>query len=107
MRKHKNATNGGSDAQKAISPTLSSCVGEAGDTGDVVYDLIDEVASLEEALSQMGASSKMPFQFMWCGRLPLEQSLSPEHWQSDPAHEDLTHYCIQVRESLGMHGLVH
>ena len=36
-------------------------MGEAGDTGDVVHDLRDEVASLEDALSQMGTSSKMPY----------------------------------------------
>ena len=57
MGKHKNVTLGGSDAQKGISPTLSSHVGEAGNTGDVVFDLRDEMASLKEALSQMGASS--------------------------------------------------
>ena len=72
MGKHVKATKGGSDAQKGISPTLSSDAGEAGDTGDIVCDLRDEVASLEEALSQMGASSKMPFHFMQCGRLPSE-----------------------------------
>ena len=32
--------------------------------GDVVCDLRDEVALLEGALSQMGASSKMPFHFV-------------------------------------------
>ena len=39
-------------------------MGKAGDTGDVVYDLRDEVASLEDALSQIGASSKTPFHFV-------------------------------------------
>ena len=58
MGKCKNATKGGSDTQKGISPTLSSCVGEA---GDVVWDLRDEVALLEEVLSQMGALPKCPF----------------------------------------------
>ena len=33
---------------------------EAGDTGDVVGNLRDEVASLEDAQSQMGTSSKCP-----------------------------------------------
>ena len=65
----KNTTKGGSDAQKDISPTLSSHVGE---TGDVVHDLTDEVASLEDALLQMGASSKMPFCFVQHGRSPSE-----------------------------------
>ena len=50
--------------KKGIFPTLLSHAGKAGNTGDVVCDLGDEVASLEEALSQMGASSKMPFCFM-------------------------------------------
>ena len=101
MRKHKNATKRGSDAQKDISPTPSSCVGEADDTGDVVYDLRDEVSSLEDALLQMGASSKMPFHFAWCSRSPSEWSLSLEHQQSNPAHEDQMCYCINVRVTLG------
>ena len=71
MGKQRNATKGGSDAQKDISLTLSSHVGEAGDTGDVVSDLRDEVASLEESLSQMGASSKMPFHFAPCSRYAI------------------------------------
>ena len=45
MGKHKNATKGRSDAQKDIFSTPSSCMGEAGDTGDVVHDLRDDVAS--------------------------------------------------------------
>ena len=64
MRKHKNATKGGSDAQKGISLTLSSLAGEAGDTGDVVCDLRDKVPSLEDALLQMGTSSTMLFHFV-------------------------------------------
>ena len=64
MGNHRNATKGGSDAKKDIFPTPSSHTGEAGDTGDVVHDLMDEVALLEEALSHMGTSSKMPFHFM-------------------------------------------
>ena len=61
MGKYKNVTKGGSDAQKGISPTPSSHAGETGNTGDVDHDLSDEVASLEEALSQMGTSSKCHF----------------------------------------------
>ena len=64
MGKCKNATKWGADTQMGISSSLSSCVGEAGDTGDVVHDLRDEVALLEDTLSQMGASSKMPSCFM-------------------------------------------
>ena len=78
MGKCRNATKGESDTQKGISPTPSSHAGEAGDTGDVVHDLRDEVASLEEALSQMGTSSKMPFCFVQHGRLPSEWSSLPE-----------------------------
>ena len=104
MGKHKNATKGGSDAQKVISPTLSSHVSEAGDTDDVVCDLRDKVASLEEALSQIGASSKMPFHFVWHDGSPSKWSLSPEHWQSNPAHEDEMHDCIQVIVTLGEGG---
>ena len=100
MGKHKNATKGGSDAQKGISPSMSSCAGEADNTGDVVHVLRDEVASLEDTLSQMGTSSKMPFHFVWCSRLPSKWFLSPEHQQSNPAHEDLMLYCVQVRVTL-------
>ena len=49
----------------------------------------------------MGTSSKMPFHFDQCGRLPFKHSLSPEHWQSNPAHEDWTCYCIQVTDFRG------
>ena len=101
MGKCRNTTKGGADAPKGTSLTLSSNAGEAGDTGDVVYNLRDEVASLEEALSQMGSSSKTPFCFMWCSRLLSELSLSLEHWHSNPAYEDQMHYCVHVRVTLG------
>ena len=52
MGKHNNAAKGGPDT-KGISPIPSSHVGEAGDTGDVVCDLRDWMASLEDALSQI------------------------------------------------------
>ena len=57
MGKWKNTTKGGSDAWKDISSTSSSHAGEADNKGDVVHYLRYEVASLEEALSQMGTSS--------------------------------------------------
>ena len=101
MGKHRNATKGGSGAQKDISPTLSSCVGEAGGTGDVVHDLRDEMESLEGALSQMGTFSKMPFCFVQCVRSPSGRLISPEHQPSNPANEDQTCYCVQVRVTLG------
>ena len=63
MGKCRNATKGGADAQKGVSPTPLSHACEAGDTGDAVHNLRDEVVSLEDALLQMGASSKMPFHF--------------------------------------------
>ena len=49
----------------------------------------------------------MPFHFAWCGRLPSEWSLLPEHQQSNPVPEDWTHYCIQVRMTLGEGGSDH
>ena len=61
MGECKNTTKEKSHTQKGISPTPLSHVGEAGNTGDVVCDLRDVVASLEEALSQMDTSSKIPF----------------------------------------------
>ena len=104
MRKWRDATKEGADAQKGVSPTLSSHAGEADNKGDVVWNLRDERALLEDALSQMGTSSKMPFHFMWHSRSPSEWSLSPKHWQSNPAHEDLMCYCIQVRVTIGEGG---
>ena len=62
MGKCKNATRGGADTQKGTSSTPSSQRGEAGDTGDAVYDLRDDVAPLEEGLPQ--TASKMPFRFI-------------------------------------------
>ena len=64
MRKLKDCYQRGIICSKGHLPTLLSHVGEAGDTGDVVRDLRDEVASLEDTLSQMGTSSKMPFHFV-------------------------------------------
>ena len=64
MGKCRNATKGEQMLKRASPPLLSHHVGEAGDTGDVVCDLRNKVASLEDALSQMGASCKMPFHFM-------------------------------------------
>ena len=104
MGKHKNATKGWPDAQKGISPTLLSHVGEAGDTGDVVDYLRDEVASLEDTLLQMGISSKMTYHLVQHSRSPSKWSLSHEHWQSNPAHEDGFHYCVQVRVTLEEEG---
>ena len=73
MGKHKNATKGGSDTQRGISPILSFHAGEAGDMGDVGHNLRDEVALLEDILSEMGASSKMPFCFVWCSKSPCQK----------------------------------
>ena len=65
---------------KVASPPLhQSHGGEACDTGEMVHDLRDEVTSLEEALSQMGASFKMHFHFAQSSRLPSEQSSLPGH----------------------------
>ena len=43
----------------------------------------------------------MPFHFTQYGRSPLEWSLLPEHQQTDPACEDWTCYCIQLRVTIG------
>ena len=63
MKKHKSALQGGAGAQKGASSTPLSNRGEASETGYAVHDLRDEVDSLEERMSQMGASSKTPFRF--------------------------------------------
>ena len=72
MGKHRIAIEGGTSAQKGASPTLSSHGGKAGDTGNTVQDLMEEVSSLEEVLLQMGASSKTPFRIIQSSRLPSE-----------------------------------
>ena len=79
MGKHKNATKGGAGTQKGASSTPLSHGAEVGDTGDTVQVLMEEVASLEEVLLQMGASSKIPFRFTQSNGLLSEQSLPPEH----------------------------
>ena len=70
MGKHRNTTKGGRDVQKGTSLTMPSDGGKPGDTFDMVQDMMEEVASLEEVLSQMGASSKMPFKFTQSSRSP-------------------------------------
>ena len=59
MEKCKNAA-GGSRCLKECLPTPSSHRGEAGDTGETVQDLRDDVDSWEEGMSQIGASPKTP-----------------------------------------------
>ena len=63
MGKCKNSTRGASDAQKGASPTPSSHRGEAGNKDNAVHNLRDDMASLEEDLSQIGILSKLPFRF--------------------------------------------
>ena len=58
MGKQKNTAEGGGKAPSSHYPTPLFHMGEAGDLYDAVQDLRDEVASLQEALSQMGASSQ-------------------------------------------------
>ena len=70
MGKHKNAAIGRASAQKGTSSTPSSHGVEAGDRGEAVHDLRDDVASLEEGLSHMGDPSKSPFRFMQSSQLP-------------------------------------
>ena len=97
MGKHKKAAKGGGKAPSSHSPTLLSHVVEVGDPYDSIQDLRDKVASLEEALSQMGAFSQMSFWFTHCGRSLSEQSLLLEH-QADPSgNKDQTHYFVHVR----------
>ena len=96
MGKQKNAAKGGGEAPSSHSPTLSSHLGEAGDPYDAVQDLGDEVASLEETLSQMGTSS---IYTMWWIAIRMVLIIGVP---ADPsANEDWIHYCIHVRVTLG------
>ena len=72
MGKCKKAAKGGADILKGAFPTPSSHGGEADDTGDAVHDLRDDVALLEEELSEMDAPSKTPFRFMQSSSSPSE-----------------------------------
>ena len=96
MGKQNNAAKAGK-APSSHSSTPSSLVGEARDPCNTVQDLRDEVASLQEALSQIGTSSQMPFQFTQYSGLPLEQSVLLEHWADPSANKDWMHYCIHIR----------
>ena len=104
MGKHKNTTRGDADAQMGVSPTPSYQRGEAGDTDNAVYGLRDDVASLEEGLSQKDTLSKMPFKFLQPSQLPSEWSIIPEHQQDHLAYEDWICYCIHIRVILGEGG---
>ena len=101
MGKCKNAIRGREDAQKGNSPTHLSHRGEAGDMGNAVHNLRDDMASLEEGLLQMGAPSKMPFRFLQSSQSPWEWSVMPEYQQDHPTQKDLMHYCIHIRVTLG------
>ena len=68
--KCKNTTQGGADAKKSTSPTPLSHRGVAGDMANGIHNLKDDVDSLEERMSQMGTSFKMPFRFMQSSRSP-------------------------------------
>ena len=72
MANHRNATKVSGDMQKDTSPTQSFHGGEPCDTPQ---DLMEETASTEEVLSQVGASLKMPFRFTQSSRLPSKCSL--------------------------------
>ena len=94
MRKCENATWGGADALKSASPTPSS------HSGNTVQDLRDDVDSLKEGMSWMGASPKTPFRFMQSLQLPSKWSLMPEHWQDHLVPDDEMCYCIPTLQWL-------
>ena len=59
------------DAQKS-APTPSSHRDEATDTGKAVQDLRNDVDLLEEGMSQVGTSPKIPFRFTQSSQSPSE-----------------------------------
>ena len=88
----------GRGMQKDTSHTPSS---HGGEPSDAVLDLIEELL-MEEVLSQMGASSKMPFRFTQLSRLPSVHSLSLEcQWACSTTPNNWMHYCIHIRVTLG------
>ena len=99
MGKCRNATKVGGDAQKDTSPSLSS---HAGRPCDIAQDLMEEVALIEEVLSQMVTSPKMPFRFTQSSRSPSVCSLSLEcQWACLTNPNSWMHSCIHVRVTLG------
>ena len=61
MGKHKNAAKGETGTQKGAFPSLSSHGGDAGDTGNTIQDLMEEVASLEKYYHRWALLPKCPF----------------------------------------------
>ena len=71
-----------------------------GEEGDMVQDLIEAIASMEEVLPP-----KMPFRFGRTSQLPSVRSVSSEHqWDHSITPEDRRCCCIQVRVMLGDRG---
>ena len=60
--------------KRAPPPTPLSHRGEACDTGKAVQHLRYDVDLVEEGMSEIGTSPKMPFRFMQSSQLPSEQS---------------------------------
>ena len=57
---------------------------------------------MEEILSQMGSSLKMPFRYTQLSRSPSTHSLSIKHqWTHSVTPDDQMHYCVHVRVTLG------
>ena len=102
MGKHKTANRGGTNLQKGASPFPSS---QNGEEGDMVWDPIEEIASVEEVLLHLDTSPKMPFRFRRTSQLSSERSASSEH-QHDLSltPKDRRCYCIWVRVMLGDRG---
>ena len=93
MGKHRNATKVDGSMPKDASPTPSSHGGELCDAAQIL---------MEEAASQTGASSKIPFGFKWWRRSPSNHSLLLEHWWAhSTTPDDWMHYCVHIRVTLG------
>ena len=107
MGKCKNATKRDTGAQKGTYLMPASHGGNAGYTGNTAQDLMEEVASLEEVLLQMGTSTKMPFRFTQSSRLPSKWSLPPECWWGHSiTPEDQMCYYIHIRWLFRMGGVI-
>ena len=92
MGRCKNVTKTGREVQGYTSPTPSFQGGKAEDTAP---DLIEEV------LTQIGMSPKVPFRFTQSNRLPSTHSLSPEGGQAcSMTPDNKMCYCIPIRLTL-------
>ena len=96
MGHHRNAAKSGGGTKGCFPHSV-----HGGELGDTAQDHIEEAALMEEELSQMGVSPRMPFRFTQLSRSPFVHSLSLACWWAhSTTPDDQMHYCIHSRVTL-------